>query len=192
MTETLKKKSGFLHEFMDMLESVFTSATVVLLIFTFLFRIVTVDGTSMCNTLQNDDKLIVNHMFYEPERGDIIVFESGIDGLGRLVKRVIALPGQTVDIDVESARVKVDGEYIDEPYVFGVTYPISDYDYPVTVPSGCVFVMGDNRWHEDANGTARNHSTDSRDELVGFVDCDKIIGKVLLRFFPFSSLGFVD
>lgn len=184
MSEALKKKSGFFHETMDMLESVIISATVVLLIFTFLFRIVTVDGSSMNKTLANEDKIIITHLFYEPKAGDIVVFNSNNKILGRLIKRVIALPGQKVDIDTATGKVKVDGEYIDEPYVNGLTYPLSDYDYPVEVPPGCVFVMGDNRFHDGAN-----HSTDSRDELVGFVDIDTILGKAVFRFMPFSSFG---
>lgn len=186
MREFLKKKSGMLHDILDMAESVLISATAVLLIFTFLFRIVAVNGGSMNNTLMNGDKLIITHLFYKPEVGDIVVFanDSPILVDKHLIKRVIALPGQTVDIDEASGNVLVNGKYIDEPYVNGLTYPLSPYDYPVTVPEGCIFVMGDNRFHD-----GKNHSTDSRDDLVGFVDIDTIVGKVIFRFLPFSELG---
>lgn len=180
--ETINKKNGTLHEFLDMMEAVFTSAVVVLLMFTFIFRIVSVDGSSMNNTLMDEDKLITTHLLYKPEAGDIVVLNSDLEEYERLIKRVIAISGQTIDIEEASGKVIVDGEYINEPYVKGLTSALSNYDYPITIPDGYVFVMGDNR----------EHSTDSRDELVGFVNVDDILGKAVLRFLPFSSFGKID
>ena len=150
--------------------------TCALPIFIFLFfgRIVAVDGSSMYATLHNNDKLIVSNLFYEPEQGDVIVFQTDAFGEQLLVKRVIATGGQTVDIDFETGVVYVDGAALQEDYVFEPTYTQEDFSGEITVPEGCLFVMGDNR----------NASTDSRSARVGLVDERSVIGKVYLVAFP--------
>jgi len=184
---------------MEIVESVIISVFAVLLIFTFVCRPVTVDGTSMVPTLQDKDKLIMRMMGYTPKCGDIVIvendsshmYENGtdgkiIDGSGmekRLIKRVIAVGGQTVDIDFEAHTVTVDGEQLYESYIKEPTeLDPGMFEYPVTVPEGYVFVMGDNR----------NNSTDSRSPLVGFVKEEDVIGKAVLRFYPFDKFEFLN
>jgi signal peptidase I len=103
------------------------------------------------------------------------VFKSNGDTFDHsLVKRIIAVEGQTVDIDFDAGVVYVDGEALDEPYTYEPTFTREDFEGPVTVPEGCVFVMGDNR----------NGSTDSRDSRVGFAETRDIIGKVYIVIYP--------
>ena len=194
-----KKKGTTFSDFMEIVESVIISVFAVLLIFTFVCRPVTVDGSSMVPTLQDKDKLIMRMMGYTPKCGDIVIvendsshrYENGtdgkiIDGSGmekRLIKRVIAVGGQTVDIDFEAHTVTVDGEQLYESYIYEPTeLDPGMFEYPVTVPEGYVFVMGDNR----------NNSTDSRSPLVGFVKEEDVIGKAVLRFYPFDKFEFLN
>jgi signal peptidase I len=148
------------------------------------FRLAVVDGDSMNNTLHNQETLIISNFMYEPENNDIIVFTSP-SYKNPLVKRVIAVGGQTVDIDFENWKVTVDGKVLQEDYVNYLPYAEMDsfdVSFPLTVPEGYVFVMGDNR----------NNSSDSRSSKVGFVDERYILGKVELRLLPFNKFGTVD
>ncbi len=174
-----KKEVTAAEEFIDWVETIIGAFFAVILIFTFLLRVANVDGESMLPTLTEGDRLIVSHLFYEPKAGDIVIVNS--EKLNKaIVKRVIAVEGQSVEIDPEAGTVKVDGVILDEPYILEATNEDEGYhDYPVIVPPDCVFVMGDNRMN----------STDSRSEWVGFVEDEDILGKVIFRIFPFSSVG---
>ena len=183
-------KGNFFWDFMEILESVVTSVFVVLMIFTFVARPVTVDGRSMMPTLTDKDRLIMRTCFYTPKNGDIVIidnehsytFKAGTDELvegislnKRLIKRVIAVGGQTVNIDFEKHEVYVDGELLAESYIKEPTYlNPGAFEYPITVPEGYIFVMGDNR----------NNSTDSRDSHVGLVKESDVLGEAVLRFYP--------
>ncbi len=166
----------------DWVETFVTALAFVVILFTFVFRVVTVDGSSMQQTLQDKEKLLLSSVEYTPKNGDIIVLQKEEDYKNPLVKRIIATEGQTVDIDFETWQVKVDGEVIDEPYVNferGLPMLRGSYNitYPYTVSEGHVFVMGDNR----------NHSSDSR--FFGEIDSRKILGKVLIRLLPVGKFG---
>lgn len=183
MTEenTKKKKVKEVLEYAESLTVVFA---VMLLIFTFIARPATVDGESMLPTLRNGERLVISNLFYEPAPGDIVVLcgEADREEGRNLIKRIIAVGGQTIDIDFETGEVTVDGEVLDEPYILERTHLDEGTEFPLTVPEGEVFVMGDNR----------NASRDSRSLSVGTVKEEYIVGRVLFRFFPFDRFGTVS
>lgn len=167
----------------DLAETLAISTSVIIIIFTFFVRLAVVDGNSMNQTLTDGDALIVSDLFYSPQYGDIVVFQktnSDFWGDTALVKRVIATGGQTIDIDFETWTVTVDGVVLDESsYRYLAADNIvtsSGIEFPYTVPDGCVFVMGDNR----------NHSTDSRNVLLGVVDERQIFGRVIFDISNFT------
>lgn len=181
-----KKKSegkNFHLTFYDIVSTVMSSFIIIAVIFTFLFRLVGVSGTSMTDTLQNNDWLItVQKSDYV--YGDIVVITQPNYFNEPLIKRVIATEGQTVDIDFVTSTVYVDGVALDEPYT-REDYILRNYDditFPYTVPDGCLFCMGDNR----------NGSTDSRSTLIGPIDERYILGKAVLRILPLGDFDIYD
>ena len=167
-------KKNFIDESIDWIKSIVVTFVIVVLIFTFVARTAIVNGSSMVPTLTNGDFLVLWSLFYTPKQGDII--SANCDGLDEvIVKRVIAVGGQTVDIDFSTGEVFVDGELLDEPYINNLT--LNDegaFNYPITVEEGYYFCMGDNR----------QGSKDSRHPDVGLISRDDILGKVVLRLFP--------
>lgn len=152
--------------------SILVSAVMaVCLIFTFVFKISAVDGDSMNNTLHNGDKVLITARDWTIERGDIVVISQPNAFNKVLIKRVIATEGQTVEINGKTHQVIVDGAVLEEPYIAQPLIVQGTWNYPVTVPEGCVFVMGDNR----------NRSTDSRDSAVGMIDTRYIVGEAIYR-----------
>lgn len=190
-------KSGTLADsLLDFLETVVTAVFFVVILFTFIMKLVTVSGKSMENTLGDGDMLIVRNLFYTPKQGDIIVVSS--DTLEKLIiKRVIAVSGQKVTIDYNNDKVYVcdrdkeptENDILDEPYILEHDmkdpenhFSESFFDektesYVYTVPVGYVFVLGDNR----------NDSTDSR--AIGLIDLGDIEGKAVLRFLSPTGKG---
>ena len=147
------------------------------LVFTLVVRIVRVDGQSMRETLQNGDILLTvnRHLAGELKAGDIVVIKKEYFEDGKpIVKRIIATEGQTVDIDFDAGVVYVDGQALEEDYINEPTCLEEGTEFPLTVPEGSIFVMGDNR----------NHSNDSRDVRLGTVDTRYVIGRAVLLAFP--------
>ncbi len=180
--EAAKTETTTRGEIYDWMQSLILALIICIVVFVFFFRIVDVVGDSMNPTLIDGDKLLVSDVLYTPKQGDIVIFRKDEYKPEALVKRVIATEGQTIDIDFDRGRVYVDGELLDEPYIAELTKNQLDFQGPQTVPEGCVFVMGDNR----------NASSDSRRAEIGMVDERLIVGKVLLRVFPFDSIGIPD
>lgn len=178
-----KKKKSAKREMLEWIEAIVIAVLIAFVIRTFIVTVVRVDGQSMEDTLYNADRLIVWRLGYEPESDDVIIFEPKCAPDSYYVKRVIATEGQTVAVDYDTNSVYVDGKKLDEPYIKEEMrlYPYSTSRDEWTVPEDCVFVMGDNR----------NHSSDSRNPDVGFVTKKSILGKVVLRFWPLSSIGTV-
>lgn len=160
----------------DWVQALVCSVLTVVLVFTFGVRIIGVDGHSMVPTLQDGDRLlVVNSMFYSDYKyGDIVVLTKDSFLSKPIVKRVIAVGGQTVDIDFTSGSVYVDGKLLKEDYINELTFTSEGMEFPLTVPEGSIFVMGDNR----------NHSNDSRDSNLGTVDTRYVIGKAFVLVFP--------
>lgn len=159
--------------------------TGIILVFTLMFRVVIVSGPSMYSTLIDGDVLLLLNgaLVGDPKAGDVIVAskESHDDGTP-IIKRVIATEGQKVDIDFEAGIVYVDGISLNEPYTFTPTNLYEGVDFPVRVPKGCIFVMGDNR----------NDSKDSRNPEIGMVDCREVIGKAIFIIFPGNEKGHIS
>lgn len=182
-SEAATKKTR--SEIYDWLRCIVTAIILCVLVFIFGARIVGVVGSSMVPTLHEGDRIITSNLFYKPKQGDIVVFRKDSFDDRALVKRVIATEGQTVDIDFEQGIVYVDGAPLKEDYVNAPTVRELDFDDEITVPPGCVFVMGDNR----------NESTDSRSEALGCVDTRYLIGRGYIVFLPirdFKLLGRPD
>ena len=155
-----------------------------ILIFTFVGRIIGVDGESMMPTLHNRDMLLLQSIGYSPEQGDVVVLSTKDFRNGApIVKRIIAVGGQTVDIDYETNTVYVDGVALDEPYILETMRALPEsFATHVEVPEGYIFVMGDNR----------NNSTDSRSPELGVVDQRCVLGKALFILLPFQDAGAIE
>ena len=196
---TPQKPNALLSAIYDFAELFVIAICVVIIFFTFGARLCKVNGDSMYSTLHNTEMLLVSDFAYTPKQGDIVVFHQTHKYDGRLnepiVKRVIATEGQYVYVDYDTTKVYVSNDKeFDESDVL-----VEDYDYldnaagvitdpyyarnkEYKVPTGCIFVLGDNR----------NNSLDSRSPDIGMVDTRRILGKVLLRITPLSSFGIVD
>ena len=150
----------------------------VVLLFTFGARLISVNGPSMQDTLYTGDELLIlNAAFCNFKAGDVVVindYNAGPLLNETLVKRIVAVGGQTVDVDFYEGAVYVDGQKLDEPYIKEPTYTPEGLEFPVTLAEDEVFVMGDNR----------NHSSDSRDSRLGPVKEGYLQGKVLLLLVP--------
>ena len=168
------EKNG--REAYEWVQALVCSVLAVVVIFTFVIRLIGVDGHSMVPTLQDGDRLLVlNSMLYNDYKyGDIVVLRKESFLAEPIVKRVIATEGQTVDIDFANGIVYVDGVALEEDYINDLTYTDEGTEFPLTVPEGSIFVMGDNR----------NRSDDSRNSALGTVDTRYVIGQAVFLLFP--------
>lgn len=205
--EDKKKKGDFIKDLIEIAESTIITVFIIVLVFTYILHPVNIVGRSMVPTLNQNysgerearketDKVFMNTLFMNVKYGDILVIDKDknylFDSEGNvcepeydapigecIIKRVIAVGGQTVEI--RDGEVYVDGKLLDEPYIAANSYTEDlgafEGQYPVTVPEGYYFVMGDNR----------NHSTDSRARSVGFVKRDQIYGKAIIKYSPIEE-----
>lgn len=178
---------GATDKIFEILDALAFSLLGVVLLFTFFFTLVRVDGDSMQTTLYDGDRLVISDFCYTPKPSDIVIISrnydnSEIGGADKLydnpiVKRVIAVAGQKIDI--KDGKVYIDDEVLEEDYINAVTYAL-EFDGPKIVPEGHIFVLGDNR----------GNSLDSRFNSIGMVDVRYVIGKVLFRIAPFGEIKF--
>ena len=171
------------QEAYEWLQILIVALVTIILVFTFVGRIIGVDGSSMYPTLHHGDMLLLQSVGYEPKQGDVVVLTKAFrDVDGPIVKRVIAVGGQTVDIDYDAGTVAVDGQVLDEPYILEeMLWPSSSHmqETHFEVPEDSIFVMGDNR----------NGSTDSRHEWLGAIDEDYILGQAVAVLWPLGRIG---
>jgi signal peptidase I len=183
--EEEQKTGGLMVELYEWLEAIAFALSIVVILFTFVFRVVSVSGPSMNPTLISGDRVILNSLFFTPSNGDIVVItQPNSHDNEPLIKRVIAVEGQTIALDPENDTVTVDGVVLNENYILEEDLKSAGnaYEYPLTVPKGKVFVMGDNR----------NDSFDSRADGLGMVDEDYIMGRAIFRIYPFERVGGLD
>lgn len=172
--KTKKTPWAFVYEWLD---SLIYAIILILIVFTFFFRVVSVNGISMVPTLSDGDWLTVSAVTPEIDYGDIVVITQP-NTLGEpIVKRVIAKGGDKIEIDLDH-NVKVNGVVLVENYIATPTSPVGDYSYSsLTVPEGCLFVMGDNR----------DFSLDSRYREIGFIDERYVLGVAQVRIYPYGE-----
>ena len=171
------------REIYDWIYCLSVALIICVVIFAFFIRLIDVRGTSMNPTLNNNDKMLVSGLFYEPKVGDVVVFKKDeYDPERALVKRVIAVEGQVINMDFDRGIVYVDGVPLEEDYIMEPTTNKIDFIGPQTVPENCVFVMGDNR----------NASTDSRDKRIGMVDVRLIIGRAYCVIYTTNEIGWIS
>ena len=166
------------RETYDWIQCLLVALIICVLIFMFCVRVIDVIGASMNPTLYNGEKMLVSGLFYKPKVGDVVVFKKDeYDPNKLLVKRVVAVEGQEINMDFENGIVYIDGVAIAEDYISEPTYNKLDFIGPKTVPEGCVFVMGDNR----------NAFIDSRKSEIGMLDNRLILGKAYFVIYPLSG-----
>lgn len=189
------KTTNKVAELFDWIDTVVIALISVVIIFSLFFRIATIVGPSMQNTLYNGERVIISNFLYTPKYGDIVVVSrntnNSVDSADTsrepIIKRVIATEGQYVDINFETGKVYVGADLsnmseLSEPYVNSPTNLKRDIEFPVYVKEGHIFVLGDNR----------NNSTDSRSSTIGdlgLIDERYVLGKAVYRIWPIDAIG---
>ena len=176
--QNLSGRDAFYMDLFFWLQALIVVLISLIMIFTFLGRAIGVRGDSMLSTLHNGNLVLLQTIGYSPEQGDVVVVTKKTFSQEPIIKRVIAVGGQLVTIDLDKKEVLVNGEALDEPYINEVMYGTGLQEF--FVPEGYYFVMGDNR----------NHSTDSRD--IGLIDRREILGHAHAVLFPFDNFGWID
>ena len=182
-TEQGRESTGWREDCYEWLQMLTFVLVAVVLVFTFLGMVMGVSGTSMYSTLYDHDIMVVQRLGYTPAQGDVVVLRKDSFLGEAIVKRVIAVAGQEVEIDYDKNAVYVDGVALDEPYINQEDKDVME-ERPgmvyreFTVPEDSIFVMGDNR----------NGSTDSRYAELGMVDNSYVLGRALCVAFPFGHI----
>ncbi len=178
--ETEEKKPSLWKSVFSWLDDLALFFVIFILVLSFIIRPVIVDGTSMYSTLKHGDVVLLYSSFYKLERGDIVVVSSPTKPNDPIIKRVIGLENDVIDIDYDTNTVTVNGNPLTEDYInmepedVMEYHALENYSYPYTVPEGKVFCLGDNR----------NNSRDSRDmKIYGALDEGNVLGKVFFRVF---------
>ena len=188
-------KTTFVADLFDWLDVFVKAIIVVVILFTAVFKIATIDGESMENTVFHGEKVIISNFLYKPKQGDIVVvsrnYKNSADCYERnsepIIKRVIATEGQTVDINFETGVVYVDGKPLKEPYTKTPTNLSYDVKFPITVKDNCVFLLGDNR-----NASLDSRSSSIGSDGTGQIDKRYVLGRVLTRIYPLNKIGGLD
>ena len=183
--ENLSGGDAFKVDLYFWLQALVMALVSLILLFTFVGRVIGVQGSSMVPTLHDKDMRLLQSMGYEPKPGDIVVLTKESFMPQPIVKRVIAVGGQTVDIDYESNTVYVDGKPINQDFILEPMVQPSNPAMQQTyweVPEGSIFVMGDNR----------NKSSDSRDPRLGTVDVRYVLGRARFVLLPFQDFGVIE
>lgn len=170
-------------EIFEWIKTIVISILVALLITAFI-KPTMVQGFSMEPTLSENDLLIINRYLYnrgEPQRGDIVVFESNqLDGDGNqklYIKRIVGLPGE--EIEISDGKVYINSHKLSEAYT---AENYTHGDIHETIPDNKLFVIGDNR----------GNSMDSRNPEIGIIDFEVVVGKAFVRLYPFAQLGKIE
>jgi signal peptidase I len=191
--EPLDEPDSVSKQVVEWVEVLSIAIIAVVIIFCLVFRVATISGDSMKNTLIHNDKVIITNLGYEPKQGDIVVIsrnaENSLEAQNLsnepIIKRVIAIGGQTVNIDFEQGIVYVDGVALKEDYILAPTVDRGDVQFPLYIPEGSIFVLGDNR----------PESLDSRYSQIGnggIIDERYVLGHAVFRIFPFNKIGRLD
>lgn len=186
--EPLDEPDSVSKQVVEWVEVLSIAIIAVVIIFCLVFRVATISGDSMKNTLIHNDKVIITNLGYEPKQGDIVVIsrnaENSLEAQNLsnepIIKRVIAVGGQTVNIDFEQGIVYVDGVALKEDYILAPTVDRGDIQFPLYIPEGSIFVLGDNR----------PESLDSRYSQIGvggIIDERYVLGHAVFRIFPFKD-----
>ncbi len=169
---------GFTYNLADFMLSMVKVTAVLVVVLMLVLRYAVVDGISMIPTFQDRDRVFAANIFYKPQRLDVVaVFDSKYFHKP-LIKRVIGVSGDKIVVDAEAGKVYVNDTALDESYTLEPTRKEGNVLYPVVVPEGYIFVMGDNR----------NDSYDSRYTEIGMIKLEAVIGKVIYRFYPLDKM----
>lgn len=178
-----EEKESFMADIKGFIKDLLLTVVIVFFVISFVAQPTTVDGHSMNPTLEDKDQLIIEKIsqrFAGFKRFDIVVFPYLKEENKYFIKRVIGLPGETINII--DGQIFINDVLLDEPIDFDLIEDYGSNILPVIIPDGHYFVVGDNR----------NHSKDSRYTDVGFVNGDDILGKGYIRLYPFNGFGFIE
>ncbi len=181
-TNEVNSKRNLWSVLYDWLDSPVYAVLLILIIFTFFARIVSVNGESMLPTFKHGDWLTVSAVTTDVKRGDVVVITQPNALNEPLIKRVIAKGGDTINIDFATGEVIVNGKAQYEPYIAELTARKGDFEGEIVIPDGYLFVMGDNR----------NNSLDSRYNVIGLVDERYVLGVAQIKIFPFGDWNIYD